>query len=141
MIDINIREILPHRDPFLFVDKILSLEKNKMIKALRKFGKEEYFFKGHFPSYPVVPGVIIVESLAQAGGILVFESFKDNLRGKLPALVGINRVKFRKPVLPGNEVILEVIMLKSRSRLWKLGGRAFLDNEIVAEAEITASVF
>ena len=136
-----VKDILPHRDPFLFIDSVVNLVKFKEITALRKFGKEEHFFKGHFPDYPVVPGVIIVEALAQAAGILVYESYKENLKGKLPALAGLNNVKFRKPVRPDDLVTLKVDLLKSRASLWKLQGRAFLDNDLVAEAEITASVF
>jgi len=141
MIELDVKGILPHRDPFLFVDKVISLDKSKEIIATRKFGLDESFFKGHFPKYPVVPGVIIVEALAQAAGILVYESFKENLQGKLPALAGLNSVKFRKPVRPDDTITLKVELLKSRATLWKLLGQAYLDHELVAEAEITASVF
>lgn len=141
MDDIDVKEILPHRDPFLFVDSIVSINKSKDIVAKRKFGQDELFFKGHFPGYPVVPGVIIVESLAQAAGILIYESHKENLQGKLPALAGLNSVKFRKPVRPDDTVILKVELIKSRATLWKLLGLAYMDQELVAEAEITASVF
>lgn len=141
MVEIDVKEILPHRDPFLFVDSVISLDKSKNIIAQRKFGQNEHFFKGHFPGYPIVPGVIIVESLAQAAGILIYESYKENLQGKLPALAGLHGVKFRKPVRPDDTVILMVELLKSRTTLWKLFGRTYLDEELVAEAEITASVF
>jgi beta-hydroxyacyl-ACP dehydratase FabZ len=119
-----IKGILPHRDPFLFVDKILEIEKGVKIQALRKFTNKELFFKGHFPENPVVPGVIIIESLAQAGGILVYESFKEDINDKLPALVGLENVRFKKPVFPDDEVKLTVSLLKSRSRLWKMYGEA-----------------
>lgn len=138
---LNIEQILPHRDPFLFIDSVSSINKHKDITAFRKFSDKEYFFKGHFPGNPVVPGVIIIESLAQAGGILVYESFKENLQGKLPALAGLNNVRFRKPVRPNDNVMLKVKLLKSRSILWKLSGSAYVDDDLVAEAEITASVF
>jgi len=141
MIELDVKGILPHRDPFLFVDNVISIHKSKEIIATRKFGQDESFFKGHFPQYPVVPGVIIVEALAQAAGILVYESFKENLQGKLPALAGLNSVKFRKPVRPDDTITLKVELLKSRATLWKLLGQAYLDQELVAEAEITASVF
>ena len=141
MNELNVKEILPHRDPFLFVDSIVSIDKSKEIIAQRRFGKEEHFFIGHFPEYPVVPGVIIVEALAQAAGILVYESFKERLQGKLPALAGLNNVKFRKPVRPDDTIKLKVELLKSRATLWKLLGQAYLDGELVAEAEIMASVF
>ncbi|MHC4307676.1 MAG: 3-hydroxyacyl-ACP dehydratase FabZ [Planctomycetota bacterium] len=136
-----IKGILPHRDPFLFVDKILTIEKGVKIEALRKFTSKEPFFKGHFPGNPVVPGVVLVESLAQVGGILVFESFKEDLHDKLPALVGLENVKFKKPVFPDDEVKLTVTLLKSRSRLWKMYGEASIGGSKVAQAEILASVF
>ena len=136
-----IKGILPHRDPFLFVDEILKIEKGVKIEALRKFTKKEPFFKGHFPGNPVVPGVVLVESLAQAGGILVFESFKEDLSDKLPALVGLENVRFKRPVFPDDEVKLTVTLLKSRSRLWKMHGEAFVGDLMVAQAEILASVF
>jgi len=136
-----IKGILPHREPFLFVDEILAIEKGIKIEALKKFSNNEYFFEGHFPDNPVVPGVIIVESLAQAGGILVYESFKEDMNDRLPALVGLENVRFKKPVFPDDEVKLTVTLLKSRSRLWKMYGEASINNEKVAQAEILASVF
>lgn len=140
--DINyIKSILPHRKPFLFVDKILSIEKGVKIEALRKFSSDEYFFEGHFPGSPLVPGVIIVEALAQVGGILVYESFKDEIKDMLPALAGLEGVRFKKPVLPDDEVTLSVTMQKARSRLWKMSGEASVGGSKVAQAEILASVF
>ena len=136
-----IKGILPHRDPFLFVDEILEIEKGVKIQALRKFTNKEYFFKGHFPENPVVPGVIIIEALAQAGGILVYESFKEDIKDKLPALVGLDNVRFKKPVFPDDEVKLTVSLLKSRSRLWTMYAEASVGDFKVAQAEILASVF
>ncbi len=136
-----IKSILPHRDPFLFVDKILEIEKGVRIKALRKFSSKEYFFSGHFPGNPVVPGVVIAEALAQVGGILVYESYKEDIVDMLPALAGLENVRFKKPVLPDDEVILSVNLLKSRSRLWKMSGEAKVGDSVVAQAEILASVF
>lgn len=136
-----IKGILPHRDPFLFVDEILEIEKGVKIQALRKFTNKEYFFKGHFPENPVVPGVIIIEALAEAGGILVYESFKEDIKDKLPALVGLDNVRFKKPVFPDDEVKLTVSLLKSRSRLWKMYAEASVGDFKVAQAEILASVF
>jgi beta-hydroxyacyl-ACP dehydratase FabZ len=136
-----IKDILPHREPFLFIDKIIKIEKGVKIQALKKFTNKEYFFEGHFPENPVVPGVIIIESLAQAGGILVYESFKEDLNNKLPALAGLESVRFKKPVFPDDEVKLTVSLLKSRSRLWKMYGEAEVGDSKVAQAEILASVF
>lgn len=136
-----IKGILPHREPFLFIDKILEIEKGVKIEASRKFAKTEYFFEGHFPGSPVVPGVIIVEALAQVGGILVYESFKDDIKNMLPALAGLENVRFKRPVVPGDIVTLDVNLLKARSRLWKMYGEAKVHGAVVAQAEILASVF
>lgn len=136
-----IKSILPHRAPFLFIDRIISIDKGEKIEAIRKFSCDEYFFEGHFPGSPVVPGVIIVEALAQVGGILVYESFKEDIKDMLPALAGLESVRFKKPVVPDDEVILSVNLLKARSRLWKLSGEAKVGDSVVAQAEILASVF
>ncbi len=136
-----IKGILPHRSPFLFVDEILEVEKGVKILASKKFHSSEYFFEGHFPGNPVVPGVIIVEALAQVGGILVYESFKDDIKDMLPALAGLENVRFKKPVLPDDEVRMTVNLIKARSRLWKLSGEAKVGDDVVAQAEILASVF
>jgi len=137
----DVKELLPHRKPFLFIDSVLELEPGKKIVAVRRFDPDEGFFRGHFPGSPVVPGVIIVEAIAQAGGILVAQSEGERIKGRNPALVGLDRVRFRKPVLPGDEVRLEVEMLKSRERLWKLRGIAFVEGAKVAEADVTATLF
>lgn len=137
----DVKELLPHRKPFLFIDSVLELEPGKKIVAVRRFDPDEGFFRGHFPGSPVVPGVIIIEAIAQAGGILVAQSEGERIKGRNPALVGLDRVRFRKPVLPGDEVRLEVEMLKSRERLWKLRGIAFVEGAKVAEADVTATLF
>ena len=135
----EIKKFLPHRDPFLFIDVVLELEPGERIVALKRFKPEEGFFRGHFPGNPVVPGVIIVEALAQAGGILAYVT--DPEVKKIPALVGLDNVKFRKPVLPSMEVKLNVLILKRRAQMWKMKGDAFVEGIKVAEAEILASLF
>ncbi|HSE83786.1 MAG TPA: 3-hydroxyacyl-ACP dehydratase FabZ [Thermodesulfobacteriota bacterium] len=137
----EVKALLPHREPFLFIDRVIELQPGVRIVAVRKFHPGEGFFRGHFPGNPIVPGVIIVEALAQAGGILVYSSYTEELKGKTPALVGLENVRFKKPVLPGDEVSLDVQISRGRSRIWKLKGEAFVGEAKVAEAEILASVF
>ncbi len=139
----QIKECIPHRDPFLFVDEVIELEDKISIKAKRIFDDKQEFFKGHFPDYTIVPGVLLTEALAQTGGILVNYSFKDELKesGFSNAfLMGLNKCKFRKPVLPNQEITLCVELTKRRSRLLFFRGEAFVDGAKVAEAEISAAL-
>ncbi len=139
----QIKECIPHRDPFLFVDEVIELEEKVSIKAKKVFTDKQDFFRGHFPDFPVVPGVVLTEALAQTGGILVNYSFKDELEesGYTNALLmGLNKCKFRKPVLPNQEITLCVELTKRRSRLLFFRGEAFVDDVKVAEAEISASL-
>jgi len=137
----QIKQFIPHREPFLFLDGVVEIEAGTRILAVKRFGPEDGFFKGHFPGNPIVPGVIVIESLAQAGAVLVYASYPGELRGKQPALVGLENVRFRKPVLPQDEVKLYVEILKKRSQMWKMKGEAFVGDTKVAEAEILASLF
>jgi 3-hydroxyacyl-[acyl-carrier-protein] dehydratase len=134
----EVKRFLPHREPFLFIDGVVEIEPGVRILAVKRFRPEEEFFKGHFPGNPIVPGVIIIEALAQAGGILAYST--DPEVKKIPALVGLENVKFRKPVLPGMEVNLDVQILKRRAQMWKMKGEAFIGGLKVAEAEILASL-
>lgn len=139
----QIKECIPHRDPFLFVDEVTELEDKVSIKAKRVFTDKQDFFRGHFPDYPIVPGVILTEALAQTGGILVNYSFKQELKesGYTNAfLMGVNNCKFRKPVLPNQEITLCVELTKRRNRLLFFRGEAFVDGAKVAEADISASL-
>jgi len=136
----DIKRFLPHREPFLFVDGVIEIEPGERILAFKRFRPEEEFFKGHFPGNPVVPGVIIVEALAQAGGILAYVTHSEGIKGKGPALIGLENVKFRKFVLPGSELKLDVKVLKRRDRVWKMKGEAYVEGVKVAEAEILASL-
>ena len=139
----QIKECIPHRDPFLFVDEVEELEEKVSIKAKKTFTDKQDFFRGHFPDFPVVPGVVLTEALAQTGGILVNYSFKDELEesGYTNALLmGLNKCKFRKPVLPNQEITLCVELTKRRSRLLFFRGEAFVDGVKVAEAETSASL-
>lgn len=137
----GVKKLIPHREPFLFVDGVIEIEPAVKIVAVKTFGAEEEFFRGHFPNNPIVPGVILIEAIAQAGGILVYCSYSEKLEGREPALVGLENVKFRRPVRPEDEVKLHVHVLKERPRMWKMKGEAFVNGMKVAEAEILASVF
>ena len=139
----QIKEYIPHRDPFLFVDEVVEIIENKKIIAKRTFKDTQDFFQGHFPDYPLVPGVIITESLAQAGGILVNYSFKSEIENEgfsNAFLMSLNKCKFRKPVLPNEELTLEVELVNKRKRILFFKGTAFVEGKKVAEAEISASL-
>jgi len=139
---LNIQDILrflPHRYPFLLVDRVLSLEKAKSITAIKNVTSNEEFFQGHFPDIKIMPGVLIVEALAQAGGILLFNSIPDPEK-KLVLLSKIEEMKFRRPVVPGDQIRLEVTVLKFKSRFYRTRGRAFVDDEVVVEGLMLAAL-
>ncbi|NSW88363.1 3-hydroxyacyl-ACP dehydratase FabZ [bacterium] len=136
----EIKKYIPHREPFLFVDKILELDLEKSIKGSVVFSKDSYFFQGHFPSNPVVPGVIIVEAMAQVGGVLIYKSFEADLVGLSPALVGIDNVKFKAPTLPDDELIIETVLVKKKLNIFKLSSKAYNNDKLVVQAEITATI-
>ena len=135
----KILRILPHRYPFLLVDRVLELEKGKSIVAIKNVTVNEPFFQGHFPDFRVMPGVLVVESMAQAGGILLFHSIPD-AKKKLVFLSKIDNLKFRKPVVPGDRIRLEVDIVKLKSRVCHIKARAIVDQEVVAEGDIMASL-
>ncbi len=135
----EIRATLPHRYPFLLVDRISELEPGRRIVGIKNVTINEPFFQGHFPDRPVMPGVLILEAMAQVGGVLAFKS--SSLEGRpVVYLTGIDNAKFRKPVVPGDQLRLEVEVLKRRQPFWKMRGNAFVESELVCEAELTAMV-
>jgi 3-hydroxyacyl-[acyl-carrier-protein] dehydratase len=130
-----IQEILPHRYPFLLVDKIIELEPRQRIVGIKQVTINEHFFQGHFPNAPVMPGVLQIEALAQAGAILALREFADR-ENKIPFFSGIENAKFRRPVVPGDTLILEVTALRIGSKAQKMLGIARVDGQVTAEAEI-----
>lgn len=130
-----IQEILPHRYPFLLVDKIVELEPRQRIVGIKQVTINEHFFVGHFPEAPVMPGVLIIEALAQVGAILALREFEDR-KNKIPFFSGINYAKFRRPVVPGDTLHLEVTALRIGSKVQKMRGEARVDGQLAAEAEI-----
>lgn len=138
LIDIaEIMDILPHRYPFLLVDRIIELEPRRRIVGIKNVTINEPFFQGHFPGAPVMPGVLILESLAQTAGVLMYHEVTDH-QTKLMYLTGMDKVKWRQPVFPGDTLRLELTVLRIKSRYIKLRGEAFVDGQLVAEAEITS---
>lgn len=130
-----IQEILPHRYPFLLVDKIVELEPRVRIVGIKQVTFNEQFFQGHFPGAPVMPGVLQIEALAQVGAILALREFADR-ENKIPFFSGIDKAKFRRPVVPGDTLTLEVKALRIGSKVQKMYGEARVDGQIAAEAEI-----
>lgn len=134
-----IMQRLPHRYPFLLIDRIVRFVPGEEIVALKNVTMNEPFFQGHFPAKPVMPGVLIIEALAQAGGILAAEIRGAEKQGEIIYFMGMDAVRFRKPVVPGDQLMLEARVLRMRSRVAKMAGRALVDGQLVAEAELMAS--
>jgi len=132
----EIMEFLPHRYPFLLVDRIVEFEELKRIVGIKNVTFNEPFFQGHFPGVPIMPGVLIIEAMAQTGGVLIFKTLPERDK-KLVFLMGIENAKFRKPVRPGDQLRIEMNVIRVKSRFGKLGGKAFVDDSLVAEAGIT----
>ena len=133
----EIMEIIPHRYPFLLIDKVIKLEENK-ITAIKNVTMNEYFFQGHFPQKPVMPGVLIIEAMAQAGAVALLK--KDEFKGKIAYFGGINKAKFRKTVEPGDTLRLEVELTKIRGNAGIGYGIAYVDDKKVCEGELTVMV-
>ena len=134
---VDILKLLPHRYPILLVDRVLELLPGERVVALKNVTANESFFQGHFPGYPVMPGVLIVEAMAQAGCVMMLSGVEDP-QSKLPFFAGTNRCKFRRPVVPGDQLRLELGVLRQRGNSCKLQGRALVGEELASEAEIMA---
>ncbi|NQY93714.1 MAG: 3-hydroxyacyl-ACP dehydratase FabZ [Campylobacteraceae bacterium] len=144
MFDITqIQKILPHRYPLLLVDRVTEMEEGKTINAYKNISMGESAFQGHFPGHPIYPGVMILEGMAQAGGILALKSSglsDEELQNKLIYFMSIDKAKFRSPVTPGDKLEYEITVLKLRKTIIVLQGKAFVDGKLVAEAELKAMI-
>ena len=134
----EIMKILPHAYPFLLVDRVIEMEPGKRIVGIKNVTYNEPFFPGHFPGHPIMPGVLIVEAMAQTAGILVFNSLPQEQFKKPVYFLGIDNVRFRKPVVPGDQLHLELEITKHRQSIWGFKGKASVDGKLVAEAELLA---
>jgi len=139
MFDVNeIMKLLPHRYPFLLVDRVTEIDPGKKIVGLKNVTINEPFFPGHFPGHPVMPGVLIVEAMAQTAAILVYSSSDDN-KDKITYFVGIDNTKFRKPVVPGDQLRLELEVIGCRRGIYTFSGKAYVDGKLVTESELRAT--
>ncbi len=132
----EIQAILPHRYPFLLIDRVVDMERKKRIVALKNVSVNEPFFAGHFPGFPIMPGVLIVEAIAQAGGALLLTEIEDR-DNKLMVFTGIERAKFRRPVTPGDQLRIEVEVIAWRRTAVRMQGKAYVDGKVAAEAVVT----
>lgn len=142
MLDVNeIQKILPHRYPFLLIDKIVEISPNEHIIARKNVTIGEPIFQGHFPGHPIYPGVMILEGMAQAGGVLAFKSAPDDdYTNKVVYFMSIDKAKFRHPIRPGDVVEYRISVIKHRGKVWVLGGNAYVDGKLAAEAELQAMI-
>lgn len=139
---LDIKEILqtlPHRYPFVMVDRVLEVVAGESITALKNVSINEPFFQGHFPVEPVMPGVLIMEGLAQAGAIMAYLSMQDQIGEKLVYFAGMDGVRFRQKVVPGDQLIMKVKTVRQKMKIWTLEGKAYVDDKVVAEAKLMAT--
>ncbi len=141
---VEIQEILPHRFPFLLVDRITALEKGTSIEAYKNVSISEPVFQGHFPDHPIYPGVMIIEGMAQAGGVLAFKSMdgvsQEEIANKVVYFMSIDKAKFRAPVTPGDKLIYKINVIKNKGAVWQLEAKAYVDDKVVAQAELKAMI-
>ncbi|MFO8088768.1 MAG: 3-hydroxyacyl-ACP dehydratase FabZ [Desulfatiglandaceae bacterium] len=138
----DIVDLLPHRFPFLLVDRIIELELGKKVVGIKNVTATEFFFQGHFPGKPIMPGVLIVEAMAQTGGVLARVTLSERKPQEADAVyfMSMDRVKFRRPVVPGDQLRCVVEAIRTGNRVWKMAGKAYVEDEIAAEAELVATV-
>ncbi|SFV68126.1 3-hydroxyacyl-[acyl-carrier-protein] dehydratase, FabZ form [hydrothermal vent metagenome] len=141
---VEIQEILPHRYPFLLVDRITKLTAGEYIEAYKNISISEPVFQGHFPGHPIYPGVMIIEGMAQAGGVLAFKSMdeatKEDIQNKVVYFMSIDKAKFRAPVTPGDQLVYKINVIKNKGAVWQLDAKAYVDDKVVAQAELKAMI-
>jgi 3-hydroxyacyl-[acyl-carrier-protein] dehydratase len=135
----DILGLLPHRYPFLLIDRVVEFERGKRLVAIKNVTMNEPFFQGHFPGYPLMPGVLIVEAMAQAGAIIMLNEIPDREK-KLAVFTGIEKAKFRRPVTPGDQLRIEVDVVAMKSRLGRMEAKAFVDGKVACQATLTCSI-
>jgi len=140
----DIQKILPHRYPFLLVDRVTKIDKGAFMEGYKNVSISEPVFQGHFPDHPIYPGVMIIEGMAQAGGILAFKSLSEadaaNAENKVVYFMSIDKAKFRAPVTPGDKLIYRINVLKQRGAVWQFDAKAYVDEKLVAQAELKAMI-
>ena len=136
----QIMRAIPHRYPFLLIDRVVDLQHNQTATGIKNVSINENFFQGHFPQHPVMPGVLIIESMAQTAAVLVVQTLGPDAQGKLVYFMSIDAAKFRKPVVPGDQMRVRVEKQKQRGNIWKFAGEAMVEGKTVAEAVITAMI-
>ncbi len=141
---VDIQNILPHRYPFLLVDRITALTPGKSIEGFKNISISEPIFQGHFPDHPIYPGVMILEGMAQAGGVLAFKSMnnitQEEIANKVVYFMSIDKAKFRIPVTPGDQLVYKISVMKQKGPVWQLEAKAYVDDKVVAQAELKAMI-
>ena len=141
MIDVReIQKILPHRFPFLLIDRVIELNPGVSVTAYKNITIGEQIFQGHFPDHPIYPGVMIIEGMAQAGGVLAFRSMQMTVQNKVVYFMSIDNAKFRVPVTPGDRLEYRLNVIKHKGNIWVLDAKAYVDDKLVAEAELKAMI-
>ena len=136
----EILQLIPHRYPMLLIDRVIDVELGYKATGIKNVSSNEWYFQGHFPEKPILPGVLIIEAMAQTAAVLVCKSFSDNFAGKLVYFMSVEEARFRKPVVPGDVLSLKVVKDRNRGNVWKFKGEAWVDGALSAEAVFTAMI-